>query len=66
MKAYLGNRIGLAVTGAVLAGAGLYGFLRGEERSTSRVRTGSWTRGSPAIWWSIPGWAGWPRCYSWR
>jgi hypothetical protein len=29
MKAYLGNRIGLAVTGTVLTGAGLYGFLRG-------------------------------------
>jgi hypothetical protein len=29
MKAYMGNRIGLAVTGTVLAGAGLYGFLRG-------------------------------------
>ncbi|OUC76581.1 hypothetical protein, partial [Streptosporangium minutum] len=32
MKAYLGNRIGLAVTGAVLTGAGLYAFLRGHGK----------------------------------
>nr|BFE87263.1 hypothetical protein GCM10020093_098640 [Planobispora longispora] len=36
MKPYLGNRIGLAVTGTVLAGAGLYGFLRGQEQVSGR------------------------------
>lgn len=38
MKAYLDNRIGLAVFGTVLAGAGLYAFLRGQGRFHSQPR----------------------------
>ncbi|MFC7644534.1 hypothetical protein ACFQX6_30395 [Streptosporangium lutulentum] len=59
MRAYLGNRIGLAVTGTVLTTAGFYGFLRGwggiaglpgEERILSQ--------GSPGRLAGHP-WAGW-------
>ena len=59
MRAYLGNRIGLAVSGAVLTGAGLYAWLR------SQGKIGSQAAGDRILSRELPGhlsghpWLGW-------
>lgn len=63
MRPYVGNRIGLAVTGAVLVCAGLYAFLRGRGDLPGQPPGARLVRGgSPAGWPHIRGWGGWSRC----